>query len=125
MKVDPAQAIAATRAFIAKHPDSRKLQLMLVGHLVAQNEAGQALDILHQMRQRAPEDFDLLYTEAEVNFHAKNSEQAKALLGDYINVQTQRGKSFNVNPTSAKRSEERSVGTESVSPCRSRCEPYH
>src|SRR3546814_15499217 len=29
MKVDPAQAIADTRAFIAKHPDSRKLQLML------------------------------------------------------------------------------------------------
>src|SRR3546814_14738642 len=53
------------------------------------------------MRQRAPEDFDLLYTEAEVNFHAKNYEQAKALLGDYINVQTQRGKSFNVNATSA------------------------
>src|SRR3546814_18706137 len=53
------------------------------------------------MRQRAPEDFDLLYTEAEVNFHAKNYEQDKALLGDYINVQTQRGKSFNVNATSA------------------------
>src|SRR3546814_20454298 len=41
MKVAPAQAIAATRAFIPKHPDSRKLQLMLVGHLLAKNDVGQ------------------------------------------------------------------------------------
>src|SRR3546814_12576545 len=53
------------------------------------------------MRQRAPEEFDLLYTECEVKCHAKNDEQANALLGDYINVQTQRGKSFNVNATIA------------------------
>ncbi|HEU0230852.1 MAG TPA: tetratricopeptide repeat protein, partial [Burkholderiaceae bacterium] len=101
MKVNPSQAISVTKAFIAGHPDSRKLQLMLVNHLVGLHETAQALDILHEMRRRTPEDFDLLYTEAEVDFRAGDYEQAKALLGNYIDVQTQRGKSFNVNATNA------------------------
>jgi len=101
VKINPAQAISVTRGFIAKHPDARKLQLMLINHLVALHETDQALDILHTMRQRAPEDFDLLYTEAEVNFHAGRYDQAKTLLGHYINVQAQRGRSFNTNATDA------------------------
>jgi tetratricopeptide (TPR) repeat protein len=74
---------------------------MLVGHLVALHETQQALDILHQMRKRTPEDFDLLYTEAGVNFHAGNYTKAKALLNNYISVQQQRGKPFNTNATTA------------------------
>jgi tetratricopeptide (TPR) repeat protein len=101
MKVNPSRAISVTKAFIAQHPDSRKLQLMLVNHLVGIHETAQALDILHGMRQRTPEDFDLLYTEAEVDFRAGYYDQAKALLANYIDVQTQRGKSFNVNATDA------------------------
>ncbi|TAM84397.1 MAG: tetratricopeptide repeat protein, partial [Candidimonas sp.] len=101
MKVDPTQAIAVTRTFIAAHPDSRKLQLMLVNQLVGLHKTGEALDILHNMRRRTPEDFDLLYTEAEVDFRAGDYAQAKALLNNYIDVQTQRGRSFNVNATDA------------------------
>jgi tetratricopeptide (TPR) repeat protein len=101
MKVNPSQAISVTKTFIAAHPEARKLQLMLVNHLVGIHETAQALDILHAMRQRTPEDFDLLYTEAEVDFRAGNYDQAKALLANYIEVQTQRGKSFDVNATNA------------------------
>lgn len=101
MQVNSSEAVGQTRAFIAKHPNSRKLELMLVGHLVALHETRQALDILHQMRQRAPEDFDLLYTEAGVNYHAGHYTQAKAQLNQYISLQQQRGKPFNANATTA------------------------
>src|SRR3546814_5452357 len=46
------------------------------------------------MRQRAPEDFDLLYTEAEINARAGRYDAAKALLAEYISIQSQRRQSI-------------------------------
>ncbi|TCT10974.1 tetratricopeptide repeat protein [Paralcaligenes ureilyticus] len=101
LKVDPGAAINAARVFSEKHPDARKLQLMLVGRLTDRKDFDGALDLVKKMRDSAPEDFDLLYTEAEVNFRAQRYSQAQALLNEYISVQTQRRKSLNDNVTNA------------------------
>ncbi|WP_353153787.1 tetratricopeptide repeat protein [Pollutimonas bauzanensis] len=101
LNVDPVAAIKETRAYIAEHPDSRKLQLMLVNRLVDRHDFDAALAQVESMKQRAPEDFDLLYTEAEVNMRAERYGPAKALLEEYINVQTQRRQSINDKASNA------------------------
>ena len=53
------------------------------------------------MRERNPEDFDLLYTEAEVNMRAERYDRAKALLHEYISVQEQRGSALPDKATTA------------------------
>jgi tetratricopeptide (TPR) repeat protein len=100
-KTDPVAAIAATRAFLEKHPEARKLQLMLVGSLVDRDDFNGALTQIRLMRARSPEDFDLLYTEARINFSAGHYAEAESLLQEYINVQTQRRRSVNDNVTNA------------------------
>ncbi len=101
LKVDSIAAINETRAYIKKHPDSRKLQLMLVNRLVDRHDFNAALEQVKVMRQRSPEDFDLLYTEAEVNMRSERYPEAQALLREYISVQTQRRKSINDKATNA------------------------
>lgn len=101
LKVDPAEAIDTARQFATKHPDSRKLQLLLVARLTDRKDFDSALDLIRQMRARAPEDFDLQYTEAEVDFRAGHYDRAQALLNEYISVQTQRRQSINDNATNA------------------------
>lgn len=101
LKVDPVAAIRQTRAFLDKHPGSRKLQLMFVNRLVDRHEFDAALAQVSAMRRSAPEDFDLLYTEAEVNVRAERYEKAQALLREYINVQTQRRQSINDKASNA------------------------
>lgn len=101
LKVDPDDAIGQTREYLKKNPGDRKLQLLLVKRLSDRGQYDQALAQLKSMRERSPEDFDLLYTEAEVNVHAERYEQAKALLQEYINVQTQRRKSISDKASNA------------------------
>lgn len=94
LKDDPGVALRSAYAFIEAHPDARKMQLLLASHLVERKDYDGALALVHRMRQASPEDFDLLYTEAEVDFRAERYDQAKALLNEYINVQTQRRQSI-------------------------------
>src|SRR5690606_39475791 len=101
LKVDPVAAINSTRAYLAKHPGSRKLQLMLVSRLADRHEFDAAIAQIQTMRRQAPEDFDLLYNEAQVNVRAERYTQAQALLREYINVQTQRRQSISDKATSA------------------------
>jgi tetratricopeptide (TPR) repeat protein len=101
LKVDPVAAIRETRAFLEKHPGSRKLQLMFVNRLVDRHEFDAALAQVGTMRRNAPEDFDLLYTEAEVNVRAERYDRAQALLREYINVQTQRRQSIDDRASNA------------------------
>src|SRR5690606_12965349 len=65
LKVDSRAAIRETENFIKRHPDMRRLRLLLVNRLVLRHEFDAALAHVADMRRRAPEDFDLLYTEAE------------------------------------------------------------
>src|SRR5690606_13803952 len=69
----------------------RRLRLLLINRLVLRHEFDAALAHVADMRRRAPEDFDLLYTEAEVNARAERYDRAKELLNQYIEVQEQRG----------------------------------
>lgn len=101
LKVDPDEAIEQAREYLQKNPGDRKLQLLLVKRLSDRGQYDQALAQLKAMRERSPEDFDLLYTEAEVNVHAERYDRAKALLQEYINVQTQRRRSVSDKASSA------------------------
>ncbi len=101
LKVDPEAAISQTRAYLAKNPERRRLQMMLINRLVERREYDAALEQVAAMRRYAPEDFDLIYSEAEVNIRAGNYDKAQVLLYDYINVQTQRRQSINDKASSA------------------------
>ncbi len=99
--VDSRAAIRETQAYIEQHPNMRRLRLLLVNRLVGRHEFDAALAQIADMRQRAPEDFDLLYTEAEVNVRAERYDRAKALLREYISVQEQRGSALPDKATTA------------------------
>lgn len=94
LRVDPAKAIQDTRRYLEAHPDRRALHLVLASRLTERKEYDQALALVEAMRQRAPEDFDLLYTEAEINARAGRYDAAKALLAEYISIQSQRRQSI-------------------------------
>ncbi|HUH88188.1 MAG TPA: tetratricopeptide repeat protein [Pusillimonas sp.] len=94
MSVNPEAVLAETRAFVQANPESGKTQLLLANHLVRRGDFDGALRVVHDLRRRTPEDFDLLYTEAEINFRADRFDAARSLLLQYINVQTQRRQSI-------------------------------
>lgn len=101
LHVDPTTVIAETEQWLLRHPDARRLQLMLVSRLVDRRDYDSALAHVDALRQQAPEDFDLLYTEAEIQVRAENTERAKELLNQYISVQNQRRESLNDSTTNA------------------------
>lgn len=101
LKVDSRAAIRETEEYVERHPDMRRLRLLLVNRLVLRHEFDEALAQVAAMRLRAPEDFDLLYTEAEVNVRAERYERAKSLLNEYIEVQEQRGSALPDKATTA------------------------
>src|SRR3546814_10450212 len=69
--------------------------------LADRHEFDAAITQLQSMRRQTPEDFDLLYNEAQINARAERYSQAQALLREYINVQTQRRQSINDKATNA------------------------
>jgi tetratricopeptide (TPR) repeat protein len=90
LRVEPQQAIRDTYAFLGSHPEQRSLQLLLISRLTALGRFDDALKQLQEMRRRNPEDFDLLYTEAEVNARAERYDAARRLLDEYILIQQER-----------------------------------
>lgn len=90
MVADPARAQADARAYIARHPDARKLRLMLAGQLADTGDYDGALTELQAMAKQSPEDFDLLSLQAQVAYKAGRADQARALLEQYLSVQNQR-----------------------------------
>src|SRR5690606_7619899 len=65
-----------------------------VSRLSSNDKVDEALQRINAMREKNPEDFDLLYVEAEVNMRSKRYGRAKELLNEYINVQQQRRRSI-------------------------------
>src|SRR5690606_16741028 len=109
IKVDPSAALQSARAFVRDNPDSRKLQLLLANRLVERQQFDEAQAIVGALQRANPEDFDLLYTQAEIHIRAKEFDQARKLLEQYIAVQQQRRQSLNdaVNTALASISEAR------------------
>lgn len=101
LKVDSRAAIRETEEYVQRYPDMRRLRLLLVNRLVLRHEFDAALAQVADMRRRAPEDFDLLYTEAEVNVRAERYDRARELLNQYIAVQEQRGSALHDKASTA------------------------
>ena len=91
LPVDADRALADARAFAQRHPDARKLRLMLASQLADRGGYDDALAELASMSKRSPEDFDLLFMQAQVNYRAHRLDEAQRLLRQYVDVQTQRG----------------------------------
>ncbi len=93
LAVDARTAIERVRAYLQRNPESRTVQLQLASRLVERRQFDEALQLVHQLQAQAPEDFDLLYTEAEIQSRAGHYAQARQLLENYIQVQSQRRQS--------------------------------
>ncbi|CAB3646248.1 tetratricopeptide repeat protein [Achromobacter spanius] len=89
-KVDPQRAQADARAYINRNPGARKVRLMLAGQLADSGDYNGALAELQAMSRRSPEDFDLLFMQAQLAYKAGQLPQAKNLLQQYLDVQHQR-----------------------------------
>jgi len=83
-------AIADARRFAARYPNARRLRLTLAQALSQARRHDEALEELQAMAHHAPEDFDLLTLQAQVQLGAGRLGQARALLHQYIEVQSQR-----------------------------------
>ncbi|HBT33163.1 MAG TPA: hypothetical protein DEB15_10195, partial [Pusillimonas sp.] len=101
LRVDPDAAIAAAQRYLERYPQADDLGLLLIRRLTESGRVEQALTQIQAMREAAPENFDLLYTEAEVNARSERYEQAKALLNEYIAVQMQRRESIDDKASNA------------------------
>lgn len=89
-KVDPQRAQTEARAYIARNPNARKVRLMLAGQLADSGDYNAALAELQSMSRRSPEDFDLLFMQAQLAYKAGQLQQARTLLQQYLDVQNQR-----------------------------------
>jgi len=83
-------AMSEARRFAARHPDARRLRLTLAQAYAEAGRVDEALAELQAMAQHAPEDFDLLTLQAQVQVGAGRLAEARALLRQYIDVQSQR-----------------------------------
>lgn len=101
LRVDPARALQDARAFVRANPGARRLRLMLASQLSDSRDFDGALQELAEMQRRAPEDFDLLYMQAQVAYRAKRLDQARAFLDQFVSVQSQRQKASAPGATDA------------------------
>ncbi|MCQ9617235.1 tetratricopeptide repeat protein [Paenalcaligenes niemegkensis] len=93
LQVNADEALNEAQEFARQYPESRNLHLLLINRLVDNKRYNDALAVVRSMQRRNPEDFDLLYTEAEINTRAERFTEAKALLVEFISVQSQRRRS--------------------------------
>ena len=89
-KIDPKRAQTEARTFINRNPGARKVRLMLAGQLADSGDYDAALAELQAMSRRSPEDFDLLFMQAQLAYKSGQLPQAKTLLQQYLDVQNQR-----------------------------------
>lgn len=101
LAVDSEQAIRDARSYALAHPGSRRLRLLLTSYLTDRRQYDAAIAELVSMLKRSPEDFDLIYMQAQVSYRAKRLDQAQALLDQFITVQTQRQDANPVGATDA------------------------
>jgi tetratricopeptide (TPR) repeat protein len=90
MAVDPEKALKDARSFVTAHPASRRLRLLIAGQLAERGDYDASLAELQSMARRSPEDFDLIFMQAQVAYRAKRLDQARALLDQFVSIQTQR-----------------------------------
>lgn len=101
LEIEQSEVIAQALQFIQENPEARDLSLLLINRLVNLGEYDQALIQLQKMQKQNPEDFDLLFTQAEINIRAERFDKASELLNQYIAIHTQRRQSLPDEATTA------------------------
>ena len=90
ISTEPDTVLKEAKAFAQLHPEARRLRLGLAGQLSDQgNYEGAAAEVA-SMIARTPEDFELLYVQAQLAARAKRFDQARQFLDQYVTVQKQR-----------------------------------
>ena len=90
LSVDPERALRDATEFAALQPNARRLRVILASHLADRGQFDSAMAELTAMAKRSPEDFDILFMQAQVAYRAKKLEQARGFLDQYVAVQSQR-----------------------------------
>lgn len=90
MPVDASAAIQRAKQFARAYPKARQLRLMLAGQMAETGDVQGALDELGLMSAQYPEDFDLLFVRAQLAYQDKRLSEARGLLLQYVDVQSQR-----------------------------------
>ena len=90
LSVDQDQALQDATEFVAVQPQARRLRVAVASYLADRGQFEAAMTELNAMVKRAPEDFDLLFMQAQVAYRAKKLTEARGFLEQYITVQTQR-----------------------------------
>ena len=90
LNVDPERALRDANEFAALQPNARRLRVMLASHLADRGQFDAAMAELQSMATRAPEDFDLLFMQAQVSYRAQQLDRARGFLDQYVAVQAQR-----------------------------------
>lgn len=90
LSVDPEQALRDATEFVAVQPNARRLRVLVASYLAERGQYDAAMAELNAMAKRSPEDFDLLFMQAQVSYRAKRLEQARGFLDQYVTVQAQR-----------------------------------
>ncbi len=101
VRLDHDRAMALIRQFITGHPNIRQVRLLYISQLVEDKQFEAALADLKRMQKSFPEDFDLLYLEAQVNYQAKRYPAARTLLNQFLQVQEQRRDALSDEQTDA------------------------
>ena len=98
------QALHLVSEYIKNNPTQRAVRLFYAHVLTRDKKYDMALDELAKMNELNPEDFDLLYFRAQVEYQAGNLKQAASYLSQYLAIQEQRREAVPDNRTTAQAS---------------------
>ena len=90
LAVDAPQAFRDAQGFTAAHPKARRLRLLLATQWAERREFDLAMAELVAMTKLNPEDFDLLFMQAQIAYRAQRLPESRALLEQFVSLQTQR-----------------------------------
>jgi tetratricopeptide (TPR) repeat protein len=90
LAVDAPQAFRDAQGFAAAHPKARRLRVLLATQWAERREFDLAMAELVAMAKLAPDDFDLVFMQAQIAYRAKRLPEARGLLEQFVSLQTQR-----------------------------------
>ena len=90
LAVDAQQAFRDAQGFTAAHPKARRLRLLLASQWAERRDFDLAMAELVAMVKLEPEDFDLVFMQAQIAYRAKRLPESRALLEQFVSLQTQR-----------------------------------
>lgn len=90
LPVDAQQAFRDAQGFTAAHPNARRLRLLMAAQWAERRDFDLATAELVAMAKLAPDDFDLVFMQAQIAYRAKRLPEARSLLEQFVSLQTQR-----------------------------------